>query len=115
MFRRALKSLFALLLLAVSQAAPAAADEMLTTAQLLDLFPGHFQAVVRGNTVKFIATATGQLVGRLGRHTDEGRWSVRNGQLCIMMKEWTQGRTSCSAITGNDGWLHGKGVSFRPS
>jgi hypothetical protein len=115
MFRRALKSLFALLLLAVSQTAPAAAGERLTSAQLLDLFPGHFQAIVRGNSVKFTATATGQLVGRLGRSIDQGRWSVRNGELCIMMKEWTQGRTNCSAITGNDGWLHGKGVSFRPS
>jgi hypothetical protein len=94
-------------------AGQAAADEKLSTHAIKKLFPGQFHAVVSGYKVVFTAKRNGQLIGKYLTKEDTGRWSVSKGRLCIMLKEWTDGKTNCSAVVRNDGWYKAKKVKFR--
>ena len=90
------------------------AGEPLSQAQLGKLFPGSFTAVVHGMvTVNFTAKDDGVLIGQMKAKRDSGRWSLKNGKLCISLAEWTQGKSSCSAVVADNGWYRGKGVKFK--
>jgi hypothetical protein len=92
----------------------ALAGDALTSAQLQKLFPGTFTAVVHGGvTLTFTAKGNGVLIGQMPGKQDEGRWSLENGKLCIMLSTWTKGRPACSAVVAGDGWYRGQGVKFR--
>jgi hypothetical protein len=90
------------------------ADEALTHAQLQKLFPGKFTAVVHGSTkVTFTAQGNGILIGEMPGKHDSGRWSLRDGKLCVMLTTWTQGKSACSAVVADSGWYRGQGIKFR--
>ena len=91
----------------------ATAGERLSTGAIKKLFPGQFRAVVKGYSVKFVARSDGSLVGKHPASSDTGRWSIRRGRLCIMLKEWMEGKTSCSTVVHNDGWYRAEKVKFR--
>jgi hypothetical protein len=93
----------------------AGADEaVLSQAQLGELFPGSFQAVVSGAViVKITARGNGTLIGQMTGQEDRGRWSVKSGKLCIVWSNWLNGKTSCSRVIADDGWYRGNGVKFR--
>ena len=92
----------------------ALADEPMTHAQLQALFPGTFSAVVRGSMqVTFTAKGNGVLIGQATGRSDNGRWSLQDGKLCIMLNSWTKGKSTCSVVLADSGWYYGKGVKFR--
>ena len=91
---------------------PAAAAPLEPQA-LKALFPGSFQAQVHGYNVRFVAHHDGSLVGKSLQGTDTGQWSVRQGQLCIMLSSWLNGRTACSHVVRNGDWYQADNVVFR--
>ena len=93
----------------------AGADEaVLSQAELGELFPGNFQAVVSGAViVKITARGNGTLLGQMTGQEDRGRWSVKSGKLCIVWSNWLNGKASCSRVISDDGWYRGNGVKFR--
>lgn len=94
---------------------PAAADEAMTSKQILRLAPGTFHAVVKGRwELEVTLTRDGVVVGKAQGLVDKGRWTVRGDQLCIVMPTWTRGRVECSAVVADSGWYRGRNVSFRP-
>ena len=94
-------------------AGQAFAGERLSTRAINQLFPGQFSAIVKGYKVAFIAKRDGSLIGNYNSARDTGRWSVRRGRLCIMLKEWMRGETTCSTVVHNNGWYRAKQVKFR--
>ena len=108
-----LKGMAAALLLS-SLSSAALADDTMTQSELRQLFPGTFLAVVRGNVMlTFKAMNNGVLIGKMPGKQDEGRWSLENGKLCIMLSNWTKGKSSCSEVVADNGWYLGQGVKFR--
>jgi hypothetical protein len=91
----------------------ALAGETLSPRELTRLFPGDFQAVVQNYHVRFSAKTDGTLIGQVMGSSDQGRWSVRNGNLCITLESWLKGRTNCSRVVQQAGWYEGSGVKFR--
>ena len=94
---------------------PSAAGEKLSGGELRSLFPGRFHAVVSG-VMRFMITAKGD--GSLSAtspkgKTDQGRWSVRSGKLCIEFKNWLGGRVSCTPVVQEAGWYKGSLVKFK--
>ena len=96
-------------------ALPPAAGEKLSGGELKSLFPGRFHAVVSG-VMKFSITAKGDgslsAVSPRGK-TDQGRWSVRSGKLCIAFEKWLGGRMSCTPVVQEAGWYKGSLVKFK--
>lgn len=112
MIRKLMLALASLCLLSFTSAA--LADETLSNSELQKLFPGSFTAVVNGIVViEIIAKDNGILIGRMKGKVDSGRWSLRNGKLCIMWSNWTDGKSSCSLVVAENGWYRGQGVKFR--
>ena len=99
--------------LAVASYAPATAAEKVSSRALKNLFPGQFQAIIKGYKVRFRALGNGRLYGTYKNLKDQGRWSVRRGRLCIMLKEWMNGQTKCSSVTKQNGWYQSAQVQFR--
>ena len=94
-------------------AGQASAGDELSTRAIKQLFPGQFHAVVKGYKVIFTAKRDGSLIGSYNMAKDTGRWSVSRGRLCIMLKDWMDGKTSCSKVVRNQGWYKAKKVKFR--
>ena len=66
--------------------------------------------------VTITASRNGRLRGQMGSDSDTGKWRVRNGQLCLSWKEWTEGEYICSSVTHVNGWFHahsGGPIRFR--
>ena len=99
--------------IALASYSQAGAAEKVSSSTLKRLFPGQFQAIVKGYKVRFKALGNGRLYGTYKNHKDQGRWSVRSGRLCIMLKEWMNGQTKCSAVTKRNGWYQSAQVQFR--
>ena len=90
------------------------ADDALSQKELRGLFPGSFMAVVHGSIkLKIVAHSNGSLTGVYSGKTDKGRWSVRNGKLCVALDTWMAGKSTCSAVVAQAGWYRGSGVKFR--
>ena len=109
---KTLARIAAMSLLGVAFLQPAAASPLEPTA-LEALFPGSFQAEVHGYKVNFVARQDGTLVGRSIQGTDTGAWSVQQGQLCIMLSSWLNGRTACSPVVQQGDWYRADNVVFR--
>lgn len=91
-----------------------AGEKPLTSAEILDLFPGQFEARFKSFQVMFAADRAGRMAGRAHGITDKGRWSLNGRQLCISWARWTRGEPNCGAIwkrgkwyvaSGQDGYL----------
>lgn len=111
MFRFATIALVGVSVLAAANSA--SAGETLSTRAIASLFPGQFHAVVKGYQVRFNAKRNGKLIGSYMASTDTGRWSISRGRLCIMMNDWTKGKTSCSQVVQAGDWYKAKDVKFR--
>lgn len=95
-------------------AAPAQADVTMSAQEILRLFPGTFQALVKGKyEVTVIIKRDGAIVGQVSGIEDHGRWTVRGTELCIVMPAMTRGRVECSAVVADNGWYRGRSVAFR--
>jgi hypothetical protein len=92
---------------------PTAQAAPLEPQALRDLFPGAFRAVVHGYNVDFVAHKDGSLLGTFQSGTDTGQWSIRQGQLCIMLSNWLRGQTSCSRVVQHGDWYRAENVVFR--
>ena len=105
---------FAGALLLAAQATPSMAGDALSDQQILRLFPGTFRAVVKGKyEVKVTVKRGGAIVGEVTGLQDHGRWTVQDGQLCIVMPSMTRGRVECSQVVASDGWYRGRNVAFQ--
>ena len=82
---RNLTPLAAAVLLGLLSVQPVDALEALEPKALKALFPGTFHAVVHGQDVTFDARDDGSLVARSEENKDTGQWSIRQGQLCVML------------------------------
>jgi len=107
-------SVLAATVLGFSGFSAGAEEAVLSQAELGELFPGSFQAVVSGAViVKITARGNGILIGQMTGQEDRGRWSVKSGKLCIVWSNWLNGKVSCSRVISDDGWYRGNGVKFR--
>lgn len=92
----------------------ASAGGQVSNTELRKLVPGNFVAIVHGSvTVTFTAKDNGVLIGQMPGKQDSGRWSLKNGQICIMLSNWTSGKATCSTVIAENGWYRGQGVKFR--
>lgn len=90
-----------------------AEQKIISGAELASLFPGSFQAVAHGMTIKITARGNGTLSGQMQNLKDSGRWTLAGGRLCITWNKWLNGKTSCSMVVADNGWYRGSGVKFR--
>ncbi len=68
------------------------------------LFPGQFEASVKGYRVFFSGSASGRLSGVAYGREDSGRWSAKGSTLCISWKNWTKGKAVCGRVVRKGGW-----------
>jgi hypothetical protein len=110
-----LKTSAAMLLLVLSSYS-AQAGGKLSERELQLLFPGRFEAVVKGAlTVSVTALDDGSLIAEFLTKADTGQWSIRSGKLCIRFASWLEGRTTCSPVVVEGGWYRTSEVIFRQS
>ncbi len=119
MFRTALKIttlVVAAFIITAPVATTANAGEAMTTKQIKALFPGNFRAVVNGFvSIKLTAYRSGRLKGTMGRKSDRGTWTVRNGVLCIVLNKWMDGKARCSRVKRSGNWYRVASVKFKRS
>ena len=109
---RNLTPLAAAVLLGLLSVQPVDALEALEPKALKALFPGTFHAVVHGQDVTFDARDDGSLVARSEENKDTGQWSIRQGQLCVMLTSFLQGRTMCARVFPNGDWYRVEHIVF---
>lgn len=93
---------------ALTMAAPANAGS-LGKAEIAKLFPGQFEAKVKGYRVAFSGARNGTLVGRAYGQEDQGRWYMKGSALCVVWSKWTKGKAHCGQITQQGGWYVASG------
>ena len=79
--------------------------------EVTKLFPGQFEAKVKGYRVSFAGSRNGTLAGRAYGQEDQGRWYMQGSALCVVWKKWTKGEAHCGQITRQDGWYVAMGNS----
>jgi len=89
-------------------------------ADVAKLFPGQFEAQVKGYRVSFTGTRGGTLAGAAYGQQDKGRWFMRGSALCVAFEKWTKGEAKCGQITQQGGWYvassnDGEVLKFRRS
>lgn len=106
----------AMLVLAPLASCSAQAGSLLSERELQLLFPGRFEAVVKGSlTISVTAKSDGSLIAEFLTKADTGQWSIRSGKLCIRFSSWLEGRTKCSPVVVDGGWYRTSEVMFRQS
>jgi hypothetical protein len=93
----------ALLVAAVVPVATAGAGTLGKT-EIAGLFPGQFEAKVKGYRVFFSGARNGSLSGEAYGQSDEGRWFMRGAALCVVWNNWTDGEARCGRISQQGGW-----------
>ena len=93
----------ALPLAGIVQAAP------LARAEVTKLFPGPFEAQVKGYRVNFTGSRGGSIVGVAYGQQDTGRWYMKGSALCVAFDKWTKGEAKCGRISQQGGWYVAKG------
>lgn len=94
---------------ALTQAASAEAGA-LARADVTKLFPGQFEAQVKGYRVSFSGTRSGHLTGLAYGQQDKGRWFMKGAALCVSFDKWTKGKAHCGEITQHGGWYVANGA-----
>lgn len=84
-------------------AAPVQAGS-LASADVARLFPGQFEAQVKGYRVSFAGSRDGSLAGVAYGQQDKGRWFMKGSTLCVSWAKWTKGKTHCGQISQKGGW-----------
>ena len=72
--------------------------------EITRLFPGQFEAQVKGYRVSFAGSRNGSLAGRAYGQQDKGRWYMQGSSLCVVWNKWTKGKAHCGQITQQGGW-----------
>ena len=93
----------ALPLAGIVQAAPLARSEV------TKLFPGQFEAQVKGYRVNFTGSRSGSIVGMAYGQQDTGRWYMKGSALCVAFDKWTKGEAKCGRISQQGGWYVAQG------
>ena len=93
----------ALPLASIVQAAPLARSEV------TKLFPGQFEAQVKGYRVNFTGSRGGSIVGVAYGQQDTGRWYMKGSALCVAFDKWTKGEAKCGRISQQGGWYVAQG------
>ena len=93
----------ALPLAGLAEAAP------LPRSEVTKLFPGQFEAQVKGYRVSFSGSGNGSIVGVAYGQQDTGRWYMRGAALCVAFDKWTKGEAKCGRISQQGGWYVAQG------
>jgi hypothetical protein len=72
--------------------------------EITQLFPGQFEAKVKGYRVSFAGSKGGALSGSAYGQQDKGRWYMQGSALCVVWSKWTKGKAHCGQITQQGGW-----------
>jgi hypothetical protein len=72
--------------------------------EISKLFPGQFEAKVKGYRVSFAGSKGGTLSGSAYGQQDKGRWYMQGSALCVVWNKWTKGKAHCGEITRQGGW-----------
>ena len=81
----------------------------LERAEVTKLFPGQFEAQVKGYRVNFTGSRGGSIVGVAYGQQDTGRWYMKGSALCVAFDKWTKGEAKCGRISQQGGWYVAKG------
>jgi hypothetical protein len=102
----ALRSIIAAVLIGVACLAVSAVAEAgsLGKGEVARLFPGQFEAKVKGYRVSFAGSSGGVLTGSAYGQQDKGRWYMQGSALCVAWNKWTEGKPHCGQITRQGGW-----------
>ncbi len=106
LFRTALAALIgaaALFPVASAEAGP------LGRAEVAQLFPGQFEAKVKGYRVSFSGSSNGHISGTAYGQQDTGRWYLKGSSLCVSFEKWTKGEARCGKISQQGGWYVASG------
>jgi hypothetical protein len=113
--RSLLKGAFVTSIVGMAAIAPSssveAGDRTLKANQVRALFPGNYEARVRGYKIAVVAKRNGSLAGAAFNRTDKGRWWTKGNQLCIAWASWTDGRPTCGRIKRSGSWYVSQNVS----
>lgn len=103
------KSLAAMLIGAAGLTAAASAEAgSLGRTDVAKIFPGQFEAQVKGYRVNFSGLRGGALSGVAYGQQDKGRWFMKGSSLCVSWEKWTKGQAHCGQITQQGGWYVAK-------
>lgn len=81
----------------------------LPRSEVTKLFPGQFEAQVKGYRVNFTGSRSGSIVGVAYGQQDTGRWFMQGASLCVSFDKWTKGEAKCGRISQQGGWYVAKG------
>jgi hypothetical protein len=76
----------------------------LAKGEITKLFPGQFEAKVKGYRVSFSGSRNGALAGQAYGQQDKGRWYMQGSALCVVWNKWTKGKAHCGQIVQQGGW-----------
>ena len=95
-------------------AAPVAAGEALSAAELKKLAPGRYAVNVMGLVHMTVTLrAGGSMSGEAKGERDRGYWSIQGQKLCVAFNKWNGGKRSCAVLSGQNGKYQGGGLSMR--
>lgn len=105
------RKIIVLAISAMGLAAPhgAAVAGNLDSSSIRKLFPGEFEAVVRGYRIHISGSAGGRLVGEAYGQQDRGRWYMKGNTLCVAWNKWAEGKSTCGKISQQSGWFVASG------
>ena len=81
----------------------------LQRSEVTKLFPGQFEAQVKGYRVNFTGSRNGSIVGVAYGQQDTGHWYMKGSALCVSFDKWTKGEAKCGRISQQGGWYVAKG------
>jgi hypothetical protein len=115
---RVIYAALALAVLGLMSAAQAEGSR-LSASSIKKLFPGQYEATVRGYKLLFTASSDGRLAGWSFGREDNGRWFLRGHTLCVVWQQWTEGKSKCAYVSRAGVWLvardrSGELLKFRP-
>ena len=101
-----------------TQAADDEQDVALAAEELQKLFPGNYEAEVKGYDMLITGSSNGHLKGEAFSRKDDGRWWVSEDTLCVAWSNWTDGKPMCGVIRQKGEWYfsqneRGEGMRFR--
>jgi hypothetical protein len=72
--------------------------------EIARIFPGQFEAKVKGYRVSFSGSRGGALAGIAYGQQDKGHWFMKGAALCVSFEKWTKGEAKCGQISQEGGW-----------
>ena len=114
---RSFATMAMVVMLAVVPAKVSAAEATgISERELVKLFPGTFQVVVRGIIkIHIVANGDGSLSAQnqKANDSDSGHWSIRAGKLCIQFAKWLENELRCALVIEDGDWYRTADVAFK--